>query len=131
MGETAVVESQIADAISLIQRLDARGDSPTLAAWYLYDDADEWRLIIAGPTFDAVLQKQEPIAYQKIVEAMSDITLTMLSISDVKLVSTKSPLPGTIRLMIGTGPTGIARAHCTSNTINGIFIKEMFVLRSA
>lgn len=131
MGETAMVESQIVDAISLVQSLDARGDSPTLAAWYLYDDANEWRLIIAGPAFDAVLQKQEPIAYQKIVEAMSGLNLTTLSISDVKLVSTMSPLPGTIRMMIGTGPLGITRAHCTANTINGIFIKEMFVLRSA
>jgi hypothetical protein len=131
MGETAMVESQIVEAISLVQKLDARGDSPTMAAWYLYDDANEWRLIIAGPTFDAVLQKQEPIAYQKIVEAMSELNLTTLAISDVKLVGTKSPLPGTIRLMIGTGPQGITRAHCTANTINGIFIKEMFVLRSA
>jgi hypothetical protein len=131
MGETALVESQIADAVALVQKLDARGDPPSLAVWYLYDDANEWRLVIAGNNFDAVLQKQEPIAYQKIVEAMSELKLTSISVSDVKLINSKSPLSSAVRMMIGTGPTGITRAHCTANTVNGIFIKEMIVIRSA
>jgi hypothetical protein len=131
MGEAALVEGQIADAIALVKKLDARGDAPTLAVWYLYDDANEWRLLVAGPTFDAVLQKQEPIAYQKIVEAIADTKPTSLAVSDVKLIGSKTALPGAIRMMIGTGPTGIARAHCIANTINGIFIKEMIVIRSA
>ena len=46
MGENALVESQITDAVALIQRLDSQGDAPTLAAWYYYDDAAEWRLLI-------------------------------------------------------------------------------------
>jgi len=131
MGEAALVENQVADAIEFVRGLDAQGDNPTLAVWYLYDDANEWRLIIAGPTFDAVLQKQEPIAYQKIVEAISKLKPTSLAVSDVKLLNSKSALPTAIRAMISTGPAGISRAHCSANTINGIFIKEMIVLRSA
>ena len=131
MAATALVEAQISDAVLLVKKLDARGDPPALAAWYLYDDTDEWRLVVAGPTFDAVLLKQEPIAYRKIVEALAELGSSSISVSDVKLVSSKSPLPNAIRMMIGTGPTGITRAHCVANTINGIFIKEMYVLRSA
>ncbi len=131
MGEAALVEGQVTDAIALVQKLDARGDTPTLAAWYLYDDANEWRLLIAGPTFDAVLQKQEPIAYQKIVEALEEAKPTSLAIPDVKLVGSKTALPSAIRMVIGTGPKDIARAHLIANTINGIFIKEMIVIRSA
>ena len=131
MGETALVESQISDAVALVQKLDARGDSPSLAAWYFYDDANEWRLIMAGPSFDSALQKQEPIAYQKIVEAMAKLSLLAISVSDIKLVNSKSPLVSAIRMMIGTDPKGIARAHFIATTINGIFIKEMIVLRSA
>lgn len=131
MGETALVESQVTDAIALVKALDVRGDNPTLAAWYLYDDANEWRLLIAGPTFDAVLQKQEPIAYQKIVEAMNECQSTSLAISDVKIIGSQAALPSAIRMMIGTGPNGITRAHCSANMINGIFIKEMIVIRSA
>lgn len=131
MGEKALVEGQVADAIQLVQKLDAEGNPPALAAWYYYDDADEWRLLVAGPTFDALLPKQEPIAYKKLVEAMAGLNLSSLTISDLKLVNTKAPLPQALRFLIGTGPTGISRAHFTNTTFNGIFMKEMIILRSA
>ena len=130
MGEKALVENQIADAIKLIQKLDADGRAPTLAAWYYYDDADEWRLLIAGSTFDALLPKQEAVAYKYLVETMASLSLSSLTISDLKLVGTKSSLPQALRFLIRTGPDGIVRAHFTNTTLNGIFIKEMIILRS-
>ena len=131
MGEEALVESQVADGVELIKRLDADGAAPTLAAWYFYDDAGEWRLVLAGASFDELLPSQEPFAYRKVAEALARTNVSSLSVSDVKLVSTQSPLPKTIRFLISTPPTGFVRAHFTSNFINGIFIKEMLVLRSA
>ena len=131
MGEKALVENQIADAIKLIQKLDADGRAPSLAAWYYYDDADEWRLLIAGSTFDVSRPKDEAVAYKYLVETMASLSLSSLTISDLKLVSTKSPLRQALRLLIGTGPDGIVQVHCTNNTVNGIFIKEMVILRSA
>jgi len=131
MGEKALVESQIADAIKLIQRLDADGRPPGLVAWYYYDDADEWRLLIAGSTFDASLPKHEAAAYRYLVETVASLSLSSLTISDLKLVGTNSPLPQALRLFIRTKSDGIVQAHCTNNTLNGIFIKEMVILRSA
>ena len=131
MGEKALVEAKVTDAIQLIQKLDAGGDAPSMAVWYFYDDAEEWRLIIAGPTFDALLPKHEPVAYKKLVEAMAVLSLSSLSVSDLKVVETKSPLPQSLRRLISTGPTGIARAHFINTTLNRIFIKEMIILRSA
>ena len=131
MGETALVEGKVADAIQLIQKLDASGDSPTMVIWYFYDDADEWRLLIAGPTFDALLPKQEAVAYRKLVEAMSSLSLSSLGVSDLKLLESKGPLGQSLRRLVGTGPTGIVRAHFTNTTLNGIFIKEMIIMRSA
>jgi hypothetical protein len=131
MGDKALVESQVVDAIALTKELDSEGASPTLSVWYFYDDAAEWRLIIAGPTFDALLPKQEPVAYRKVVEAMAATSLSSLAISDLKLVRTDNPLPEALRRLVGTGPNGIARAHFTDTSLNGIFIKEMIILRSA
>jgi hypothetical protein len=131
MGDKALVENQIADAIKLIQKLDADGRAPSLAAWYYYDDADEWRLLIAGSTFDVSSPKDEVVAYKYLVETMASLSLSSLTISDLKLVSTKSPLRQALRLLIGTGPDGIVQVHCTNSTVNGIFIKEMVILRSA
>ena len=130
MGEKALVESQISDAVLLIQKLDAEGHSPSLAAWYFYDDIDEWRLLIAGPTFDALLPKQEAVAYRTLVEAIASLSLSSLSVSDLKLVRTTSPLPQVLRILIRTSSTGTCRAHFSNTTLNGIFMKEMIILRS-
>lgn len=131
MGEKALVEGLVEDAAKLIRSLDATEYKPTLAAWYYYDDAAEWRLLIAGPKFDEFLPKQEALAYQKISESISAENMDNLSISLVKLVATKAPLPSTLKLLIGTGADGITQAHFTDTTVNGIFIKEMMILRSA
>jgi len=131
VGESALVESKIADAISLVKKLDSTGAAPSLAAWYYYDDADEWRLLIAGPTYESLLPKQESVAYRKLVEAMAGLSLPSLTLSDVKLVSMQSPLSQALRFLLRTPPDGIARAHFTDTTLNRIFIKEMVVLRSA
>jgi hypothetical protein len=131
MGEKALVESQVADAIALVQKLDAEAAPPSLAVWYFYDDASEWRLLLAGPTYDALLPRQEAVAYRKIVDAMAATAFSSLSISDVKLINSQSSLPRAIRILIKTPSNGIAQAHFTDTTLNGIFIKEMIVLRSA
>jgi hypothetical protein len=131
MGEKTLVESKIPDAIRLVEKLDIDGNSPSLVVWYFYDDVDEWRLLIAGSTFDALLPKQEPIAYKKIIEAIASLSLSSLSVSDLKLLSTNSPLPQALRLIIRTDPKGISQAHFMDTTLNGIFMKEFFILRSA
>lgn len=131
MGEEAMVESQVTDAIALIKKLDSDGAAPTFAVWYFYDDDTAWRLIIAGPAFDALLPKQEAIAYRKIVEVMAASSLSSLTISDLKLVRTDNPLPLALRSLVGTAPDGVVRAHFTDTSLMGFFIKEMIVLRSA
>lgn len=131
MGEKALVESQIADATALVRKLDTDGLAPSLAVWYYYDDAEEWRLLLAGPAFDALLPKQESLGYRKIAEAMAAVSLSSLTISDVKLVASSSPLPQALKRLVGTNATGLVRAHFADTTLNGIFIKEMIVLRSA
>lgn len=131
MGEKALVEGLINDSINLVRYLDNSNAAPTFVAWYFYEDADEWRLLIAGPEFDHLLPKKEALAYQKISEAISSADLQSLSISFVKLVESGNPLPRALKFLIGTSPDGIVQAHFTDTTLNDIFIKEMIVLRSA
>ena len=130
MGEKTLVESQIVDSIKLIKQLDSNGYQPSLAVWYYYGDTDEWRLVIAGKKFDEHLPKQEPLAYLAIAEAINEIDLSSINISDVKIMKSDEPLPRAIKSLVGTNPTELIRASFINNTINGIFIKEMFVLRS-
>ena len=131
MVEEALVESQVADAVELVKRLDTAGEAPSLVAWYFYDDAGAWRLVLAGPAFDALLPKNETVAYRKVVEALARSGVSSLSAADVKLVGTQSPLPKAIRFLITTPQNGFVRARFANNYVDGIFIEEMLVLRSA
>jgi hypothetical protein len=131
MGEKALVEGQIADAMALVKALDARNASPTFALWYYYTDIEAWRLLIAGPPFDKLIPKSEAAAYRIIIDAISTHPVSSVSATDVKLVKTESSLPRTVGILIVTPPDALAGVHFTDNYINGIFIKEMYVIRSA
>lgn len=131
MGEKALVEGIITDTIELTKKLDKDGVNPTFVLWYFYEDADEWRLLIGGPELDKLLPKNEALAYQKISEAISAIDLPSLSISVVKIVETSGALPQAVGFLVKTPPDGIVQASFSDTTINGIFVKEMLIVRSA
>lgn len=131
MGEEALVESQITDTISLVKTLESQGDKPSIVIWYYFPDDDQWRLLLAGPSFDALLPKDQSRAYQRVAEALSKAGVTSLSIGEVKLIKTDYPLLNATRVLIGTPPDVMIRAHFKDNQVNGTFIKEMLVLRSS
>lgn len=131
MGEKTLVENQIIDSIELLKQLDSLHYQPSLAVWYYYDDADEWRLIIVGKKFDQYLPKQEFLAYKIIAEAINEKDLSSINISEIKIMKSNEPLYKIMKSVVRTGPTGIIRAYFNDTTINGIFIKEMIVLRSS
>jgi len=131
MGEETLVESLISDSIKLVKELDSQGDNPTNALWYFYADAEEWRLLLAGRTFDSLLPKNEALAYQKVAPAISKSGLDSLTIADVKLLRTDDALLSATKFVLKTPPTGVVRAHFRDNTFNGVFVKEMLVLRAA
>ena len=131
MAEETLVESLVTDSIELIKRLDKQGDNPTNALWYLYSDAEEWRLLIAGPAFDKLLPKDEGQAYQRIAKAIGSAKLDTLTIADVKLIRTDDTVLKATRFVLKTPQSAVIRAYFRDNTFNGIFVKEMLVMRAA
>lgn len=131
MAETALVEGLIEDSIKLVNKLDEGDFKPSKVIWYYYEDVDAWRLIISGSEFHKLLPKQEPHAYKIIAEAINAKELPSLSVSEVKLMKGDDPLLGTLGFLVGTGPDNIIRANFSDTTLNGIFIKDMIILRSA
>jgi len=131
MGEKTLVEGALDDSIQLVRHFDAGGNKPTFATWYYYDDAGEWRLLLSSQTFDELLKKNGALAYQRVAEAITQENLGSLSISEIKIIPSSDPLPNTVKMIISTSENGVMRAHFSNTTINGIFIKEMFVLRAA
>jgi hypothetical protein len=62
---------------------------------------------------------------------MAEISLSSLTVSDIKLVPSDSALASAIRRLVKTSGDAIVNAHFSDTTLNGIFIKEMVVLRSS
>jgi len=131
MGEEILVEGQVADTIKFVNKLGDLGIRTSFAVWYYYDDLEDWRLLIAGPDFDEILSGKPEAAYKNVVDAMKQADVSSISISDVKLVKTTDPLPQAIRRVLTTSESGFSRAHFTNNYIDGVFLKDMVVLRSA
>jgi len=102
MGEKTLVEGLISDSIELVKTLDKLKNNPSFVVWYFYEDAEEWRLLMAGPTFDKYLPKQEALAYQKISEAISSSDLQSVSISLVKVIRSDDELPKSLSFLVGT-----------------------------
>lgn len=131
MAEEALVESLVAESMKLVDELDQQGDTPSNVLWYYFSDAEEWRLLVAGKSFDPLLPKDEGQAYQRVALAIGKADLDSLTIADVKLVRTDDAILVATKFIIKTPPTGVVRAHFRDNTFNGIFVKEMLVLRAA
>ena len=131
MAEETLVESLVSDSGALVKALDTQGDVPTNVLWYYFSDAGEWRLLVAGPSFDRLLPKEEGLAYQLVAQAIGSAGVETLSIADVKLVKTDDSVLTATKSVLKTPQTAVVRAHFRDNTFNGIFVKEMLVLRAA
>ncbi len=131
MAEETLVESLISDSITLVQELDKQAPGPSNVIWYYFSDAEVWRLLIAGPTFDQLLPKEEVRAYEICAKAITGAHLNSLTIADVKLIRTNDPVLVATKFVLRTPANGIVRAHFRDNVFNGIFVKEMLILRAA
>lgn len=130
MAEKALVDSQLADSQDLLRSLDETVLKPALAAWYYYDDIDDWRFILCGKEIDLFLPGKEALAYKTVGEQLTKLN-SGLSVSDIKFLVTKAPLISALGFIIGTGPEDISNIHLSNTTLNGIFLKEAVILRSA
>ena len=131
MADHTLVESLVQDSIKLVEELDKQGDAPTNALWYYSSDTEDWLFLIAGRTFDSLLPQSQIQAYDKIGKAIATAGFYSLSIADVKPFRTDDPILVATKSVVTTRPDGVVRAHFRGNVFNGIFVKEMLVLRAA
>jgi hypothetical protein len=129
MGETALVVSYIAAAKALVQQLETDGITPSHVLWYFFENTDDWKLLLAGKYFDSLLPKQEASAYLAVVKAHIKLSDVELPLSAIQLVKTDDPIVKAAELLMKTGDA-LTVARFGNTLINGIFIKEMFIMRS-
>ena len=126
MGATSLVGEDITAGHNVIEALDGAG-FPVKAAFWLYNsDADTWKLWIGSPNAGRDLQR----AYMKISEILSAVVdKPVLDLSRIKLVRQDDPLVKAIASVIRV--KGLSDVRFRSNTVNGIYIPDAVIYRTA
>jgi hypothetical protein len=130
MAEKKMVENKLEETSKLIKYLDSTDYSPSTILWQYFTDADDWRLIIAGKAFDQHLPKNELLAYKIISEALKSENIAEISMADIMIIKTTNSMLYIPNSLFRTDPKGIGRFYFQNNTVNGVFIKEMIIIRS-
>ncbi len=134
MAENGVVKEQLtpemidAGAV-LTQSLDDHG-LPVQAAFWLFDaEINEWRLVIAS---SEAASKGPRAVYRRIQEALDQLgpQASAAPFSAIRVVEPGTELVRLLGTAVRTG-SGIGRIRFQKNVINGHFIDDALIYRSA
>ena len=128
MVAAPLVERDIRDGKTLIERLDHDGFPVGVALWYYYSEYEKWSLIIAT----ALVRKQGPTeAYKRLLESMDRIKIRGFSLdsSQIELVKEEDQIPKALRQATKTG-RAISGVRFSRNTINGMFVEDAYIYRA-
>jgi antitoxin component of RelBE/YafQ-DinJ toxin-antitoxin module len=134
MAENTVVKEQLTDEMieagaQLTQKLDELGLPISVAMWFFLSDVNEWRLLFASPQLSA----EGPRAvYEKIEEARKALgtQADRLPLSAIGLMDANHQLVQLLRNALQT-PPGVSRVRFSKNVIDGHFIEDALIYRSA
>jgi hypothetical protein len=134
MAENTVVKEQLTDEMieagaKLTQKLDELGLPILVAMWFFQSDINEWRLLFSSPLLPA---EGPRTVYEKIEEARKALgtQAERLPLSAIGLIGTNHQLVQLVRTGLPTGP-GVSRVRFSKNVINGHFIDDALIYRSA
>jgi len=134
MAENTVVKEQLTDEMieagaQLTQKLDELGLPIPVAMWFFLSDINEWRLLFASPQLSAEGPRE---VYEKIEEARKALgaQAERLPLSVIGLMDTNHQLVQLLRIALRTGP-GVSRVRFSKNVIDGHFIDDALIYRSA
>lgn len=112
---------------ALIKAMDRDGLPPQLAMWVHNSDTDTWKLWIVPPA--AMTDKHE--FYRRIAEIISKHRndLGDISASDIEMVAATHP--GVLGIAQFLYAPGLVSAHFSGNMVNGFYVPDGIILRSA
>lgn len=124
MAEDVLVSVNVERGEALVRALDDAGFPVLAALWLYYPDIDTWKLVLATP-HAASPQK----AYTEIRHIAHRAQIDAPDLAQIKLVlptdATVSTLSQVIRI------EGIGRVRFSKNMINGIYVEDAFLYRTA
>jgi hypothetical protein len=134
MAENTVVKEQLTDEMIeagalLTQKLDEMGVPISVAMWFFLSDINEWRLFFASPNVST--GGVRPV-YEQIQKARKALgaQAERIPFSSIGVMDTNHELAQLLRMKFHTGP-GVSRVRFAKNVIDGHFIDDALIYRSA
>jgi len=120
-----LTEAMINAGRTFLEKLDRQRISINDAFWVLAQDAISWRLVFATP--EVRIQGPRSV-YRKLQKILPTLSVPDLTLSDLSVIDTKESLVQLLRTALRTGP-GISGIRFSNNTINGVFIPDVYIYR--
>lgn len=126
MVKEFLVNEYIEEAIHLIQELDNNDIKVDSALWYYFDEAEEWRFIIATPIVD----EKGPLEAYKIIGNIvkKNNIFYYTPLNKLTLMSPNDPLIKLLKLGVKTGPK-LSKLRFQNRFINNVFIEDALIYR--
>ncbi len=133
MAKDTLVTENLSDSMIetgklLIERLDKCNAEVKSAFWFYSSDDKIWKLIIASPL---VASNGPREYYKKVIEANSTAKddEKVISLNDIAVTDISNQIVQLVKITINTGD-GISGIRFSKNTINGVFLEDMYIYRS-
>jgi hypothetical protein len=123
----ALLDRHIDAGAAIVSELDRRNQHVTSALWYYYPDAEEWRLLLASPSFESKGSRQSYADVSRLLAEMG-ASVDGLSVDDVKLVLNNDKFVPLLKKMIHA--EGLNKIRMTANRFNGVYVDDMLVYRN-
>lgn len=114
----------------LVKRLDQMNAKVTSAFWLYITEEKTWKLVIASPSIDA----NGPRTYYNMIldaNAKAGISEETVSLNDIAVTSPNNQIVRLLKMAVGTEANDVAGIRFSRNTVNGYFIEDCYIYRSA
>lgn len=127
MAAAVLVDADVEMGRELLRILDETKFPVTAAAWILFPDIEEWRLVIRTPKAEKNLQ-QALLELAVSLDQRGDLR-KRLDLSRVKLVPPKDKMLAAMGSVVKV--EGISNIRFSRNVINGVLIDDALIYRLA
>lgn len=115
----------------LVHSLDAGGIRVTSALWWFESESKTWQLLVASPLLSDEGPNKAYKRIQDVLAKMAKDKQPFLELEYIRLVKTDDPRITTLRKMYKTKPKCVSGVSVTASAIDGLYIDDAFIYRSA
>jgi hypothetical protein len=130
MVNETLTNEMITAGAELTNRMDNFGMEVRASLWVYISDGNGWHLMIATPQVNSQGPKKVYRRIQSIIAKMANDGYK-IGVSDVMVVGPDYYLVRLLRNAVGTGVRDVSGIRFSRNTINGVFIEDAYIYRSA